>query len=202
MTIAEQKRCLRTEVRRMERQLTNEYRQQSTDKIVASVKKLPEYQAAHCIFCFVGTKREIDTRTLLQDILSQGKRLCVPLCVEDGIMELREITSLTQLAPGAYGILEPATDTKKVQLQEIDLSVIPCVSCDREGHRLGQGGGYYDRLFAQETSSAVMLCREQLLSVSIPTEPFDQIFPCVVTETGVYRRGQPVNAEDKYDFSF
>lgn len=72
---------------------------------------------------------------------------------------------------------------------QVDLSIIPCVSCDRLGHRLGQGTGFYDRFFAGNPENAAMLCRESLLRTIIPREPHDVVFPLVITEFGVYRKG-------------
>lgn len=187
MTTAERKKQLRTLIRSTERTLSEEYRRSSSQAITQFVKGMPEYQSARSVFCFVGTKREIDTTELLRDILNQGKQLCVPLCTGDGIMELREISSLSQLSPGAYGILEPPEDSASVRLDEVALSVIPCLSCDHQGRRLGQGGGYYDRLFSHHTGQTVMLCRERLMIAPIPTEPLDRTFPLVVTERGIFR---------------
>lgn len=126
---------------------------------------------------------------VLLDALHSGKTLCVPLCVGEGIMEPRQITSLDQLHRGAYGVLEPEEDTPRMTLDQVDLSIIPCVSCDRLGHRLGQGTGFYDRFFAGNPENAAMLCRESLLRTIIPREPHDVVFPLVITEFGVYRKG-------------
>ena len=104
-------------------------------------------------------------------------------------MEPRQITSLDQLHRGAYGVLEPEEDTPKMTLDQVDLSIIPCVSCDRLGHRLGQGTGFYDRFFAGNPENAAMLCRESLLRTIIPREPHDVVFPLVITEFGVYHKG-------------
>ena len=99
MTVSESKKQLRALVRARERQLPEEYRSDCARRITRLVMDLPEYRQARCVFCFVGTRREIDTTALLRDILAGGKRLCVPLCVGDGIMQLKEITALEQLSP-------------------------------------------------------------------------------------------------------
>ena len=143
------------------------------------------------VFAFVGTAREIDTTEFLTATLRQGKRLCVPLCTGPGIMELRKITGFDDLTPGAYGILEPKADCPVVPLDEIDFAVIPCVSCDREGHRLGQGGGFYDRFLSAYRGPAFLVCRERLLRSEIPMEPHDAIIHWVVTEKTLYEDGIP-----------
>lgn len=190
MTILEQKKQLRAQVRAAERSLSQEERVRSDRLITAHVLSLPEYQAAGSLFCFVGTSREIDTTTILRDALRRKMTLCVPLCTGPGKMELRHIQDLEQLRPGKYGILEPAPDTTQLDLSSVELSIIPCVSCDHLGHRLGQGGGYYDRFFSAGTDRCALLCRESLVRIPIPCDTHDVVFPMVITETGVYRPGQ------------
>jgi 5-formyltetrahydrofolate cyclo-ligase len=152
---------------------------------------MPEYQDAGTVFCFVGTAHEIDTRPILEDALAAGKRLCVPLCVGKGTMETRQLTSLGQLTSGAYGILEPPADAPAVKLDEIDLAVLPCLTCNHQGQRLGQGGGYYDRFLAHYRGGTVLLCREKLIREEIPVEPHDYPIPWVLTERGLYEDGTP-----------
>jgi len=110
---------------------------------------------------------------------------------EPGIMELRVVASLDELVPGAYGILEPAADTVCLTPDEVDFAVLPCLSCSRGGHRLGQGGGYYDRFLSTYRGSAALLCRERLLREDVPVEPHDMPVPWVVTENGLYEDGVP-----------
>ena len=72
--------------------------------------------------------------------------------------------------------------------EQIDLAVIPCVTCSHTGERLGHGGGYYDRYFARSPEIfSVMICREEMICENIPRQPHDLIFPVVVTEAGVFR---------------
>ena len=86
MTKAEEKQRLRAVMRQLERELSEQYKQTADQAIAAHLLALPEYQEADTVFCFVGTAREIDTRPILAAALDSGKRLCVPLCVEKGIM--------------------------------------------------------------------------------------------------------------------
>ena len=191
MTKAEEKQRLRRVIRELERQLSPRYKAESSRAIAAHLLAMPEYQTAGTVFCFVGTKREVDTRPILEDALAAGKRLCVPLCTEPGIMEPREITDLCQLVPGAYGILEPPADAPRVEVDEVDFAVLPCVTCNHLGQRLGQGGGYYDRFLTHYRGGTVLLCREKLIREEIPLEPRDMPVPWVLTERGLYEDGIP-----------
>lgn len=191
MTRIEEKQQLRRTMRALEGGLSARYKEESSRAIAAHLLAMPEYQEAGTVFCFVGTNHEIDTRPILEDILAAGKRLCVPLCVCKGIMELRQITDLGQLTPGAYGILEPPTDASPVSVDDVDFAVLPCATCNHLGQRLGRGGGYYDRFLSHYRGGTVLLCREKLIREEIPLEPHDYPVPWVLTERGLYEDGTP-----------
>ena len=191
MTRTEEKQQLRRTMRALESGLSARYKEESSRAIAGNLLAMPEYQEAGTVFCFVGTDREIDTRPILEDILAAGKRLCVPLCTGKGIMELRQVTDLRQLVPGAYGILEPPADAPIVAVDEVDFAVMPCLTCNRLGQRLGRGGGYYDRFLSHYRGGTVLLCREKLIREEIPLEPRDMPVPWVLTERGLYEDGIP-----------
>lgn len=186
-SISEEKAALRKQTRLKRKQLTPAENAASDQAILERILGLPEYRSAATVFCFVSTPYEIDTLPLLQHALEQGKRLAVPLCVSDGIMEVREIRSLDDLAEGSFGILEPTADCPLVPAEEIDFGVIPCVCCDRQCRRLGKGGGYYDRYLAGRRFPAAAVCRESLLCEAVPTEPTDIPVDMVVTDQRIYR---------------
>ena len=148
MTTDTEKQQLRKTMRRLASQLSPRYRAAADEAIARHLLSLPEYRSAGTVFCFVSAGREIDTRPILERTLADGRTLCVPLCVTDGVMELRAVRDLKELSPGAYGILEPPADSPALSPDQIDLAVIPCVTCSREGRRLGRGGGYYDRFLS------------------------------------------------------
>ena len=191
MTKTEEKQQLRRTMRALESGLSARYKAESSRAIAAHLLAMPEYQEAGTVFCFVGTDREIDTRPILEDVLAAGKRLCVPQCVGKGIMELRQVTDLRQLIPGAYGILEPSADAPLVSLDELDFAILPCLTCNHLGQRLGQGGGYYERFLSHYRGGTVLLCREKLIREEIPLEPHDYPVPWVLTERGLYEDGTP-----------
>jgi 5-formyltetrahydrofolate cyclo-ligase len=188
-TIAEQKAALRKEIRQRIRELDSAAARASSDAICKqATENIGEYAAAKTLFCFVGTKMEIDTVPIILDALGEGKTVAVPLCVGDGIMEARRITGMDDLEEGAYGILEPAASCGLVAPEEIDFAIVPCISCDRSCARLGQGGGFYDRFMDGKGFPAFALCREELLLDRVPAEPWDLPVDAVVTEHAIYRR--------------
>lgn len=182
----EEKAALRRQVLAAEQAMTGEEKAAADGAICRRVLSLETYAHAHTVFAFVGRADEIDTRPLLEAILAAGKRLCVPLCTSAGQMECRQVTDLGALHRGAYGILEPSETAPLVEPDGIDLALVPCVTCDRHGHRLGRGGGYYDRFLARYGGKTLLLCREALLREAVPQEPHDRPVTPVVTDGGVY----------------
>ena len=142
------------------------------------------------IFCYVSTEKEINTIPLLQEILDSGKRLGVPKCTGKGIMDAYEIQNLEQLKIGSYGILEPGEECDIIlDPTEIQFAIIPCISCNRKGERLGHGGGFYDRYLEKmpEDCEKAILCRESLMCDEIPTEEHDERMDLVISENGIIR---------------
>ena len=189
MTVSEEKRILRKRLRALEQSLPADYRERSARAIVGALLSMEAYRKAECVCCFVGTGAEIDTYPLLRDALSHGKRLCVPLCMGRGVMDMRLVASLDDLSPGLMGIPEPSADAPTVAPSEIGLLVTPCLAADRRGRRLGRGGGYYDRFLSQYRGAAVLLCRERLLQNRIPVDAHDIPVRPVLSERGFYDNG-------------
>ncbi len=186
MSIRDEKRELRIKIRKKTAALGEQYKREADQKIIERLLSLPEYQEADRVFAFVGTESEIDTRPFLEQVLADGKILAVPLCVGKGVMEAKRIRSLSELKKGAYDILEPEASAETQFLKAEDLTVIPCLSCDHRGNRLGHGAGFYDRYFRKLQTREVMICREALVEDRIPMEETDHKFAKVLTEKGIY----------------
>lgn len=187
---SETKRSLRAEALRAARKIPLPERAGIDRAITDRLLSLDIYRAASTVFCFVGFGLEIDTGPILRDALASGKRLCVPLCGAAGEMTAREIADLGELSPGAYGIPEPPCGSALVEWREIELAVVPCAACSRDGARLGRGGGYYDRALAVMGGTSAAICREAQIFESIPTEPHDVRVSLVITERAAYEGGR------------
>ncbi len=186
--VSQRKKQLRKEMLRTLMTLPDQYKLDADSRITENLRSLPEYQQADTVFCFVGTEHEICTRPFLQGVLDQGKRLAVPLCIGKGIMEARQIYALDELTCGFYGLYQPDSQAPVIPMEEIQFAVIPCLTADRRGNRLGHGGGYYDRLFNQYPDVlAAIICRERILREEIPLEVHDHRFPITISEEQIYR---------------
>jgi len=184
--LAEEKRALRAEIRKRERALDAGRKAESDASICRALAALPAFAAADVVLAFFGTAREIDTRPFLRRTLALGKTLCLPRCEEARALSLRVVRSLDgDLAPGAFGIPEPRPDCPALAPEEIGFAVIPCVSFDGDGNRLGQGGGYYDRLLPRLRCETACVCRAALVARRVPHGARDAKCSLYLTEAGV-----------------
>ena len=161
-------------------------------RIVARFMSLPEYAAAHTVMFYVDVRAEVRTRNDLAAALASGKKIVVPYCV-DGELELFHLEQLDELETGMYKILEPRTElrsvaSKRVEIKDLDLIMVPGVAFDRRGARTGHGKGYYDKLLqhARPDTPLVALAFDCQVFDEIPTEEHDIFMDKVITESAIH----------------
>ena len=116
---------------------------------------------------------EVDTHTLVDSLLMSGKRILLPRVTGEGTMELRRYTGPSDLAQGAYNIMEPTGEVFD-NYTDITLAVIPGVAFDKDGNRMGRGKGYYDRLLPKLANTyKIGICLPFQLVEKIPTDKHD-----------------------------
>lgn len=189
MTKGEEKRTLRRTMEKMEARLSPAYRARSDRAIARHLLAMPEYQAAEAVCCFAPMGREIDTRPILEDALKAEKRLFLFQSVSSGGLTLRRVADPSQLAPAEQEGTETACPPEL--MDEIDFAILPCLTCNYAGQRLGRGKAGYDRFLRLYRGGTVLLCREALIRQEIPVEPHDMPVPWVLTERGLYEDGVP-----------
>ncbi|HHW12372.1 MAG TPA: 5-formyltetrahydrofolate cyclo-ligase [Firmicutes bacterium] len=142
---------------------------------------LPDKQviAAYCSF-----GHEVATRPLLAGLLAAGHVLVLPVVDRQSrMMEFRRVDSLDALTPGVYGILEPQSG-ELCSPEEIELFFIPGLAFDRQGNRLGRGGGYYDRYLStvRPDAAKIGLAFQLQIAEALPVAPHDIKVDAVLTE--------------------
>lgn len=158
--------------------------------ILQNVISMSEFQSCGMLLTYVSMEDEVNTRDIIEFALKNGKKVAVPRTIPaEKVMEFYEIESLDELTPGKYGIPEPnANPDKKVMKPYRALCLVPGLSFDLTGNRLGYGGGYYDRYLEEFTGVTVGLCRSQMLSkTTLPHEAYDIRVRLVVTENDIIR---------------
>lgn len=173
---------------------------------VASMMQLPEYEAAQTVLWYLDCRSELRTRHALPTALASGKRIVVPYCTTDdrghNKLGLWWVQALDELVIGKWKILEPPSDhwadpDRAVQPADLDFVVVPGVAFGRDGARMGNGQGYYDRLLESVRANCpvVAICYECQLFDNLIVDAHDVFMDKVVTERAVYsgRGRQPLN---------
>jgi len=155
--------------------------------IYRNLLTLPEYHAAAGIFCYYSIGSEPDTHRIIGHALGAGKRVFLPRILGKGVMEAVEIRDLQDLRPGRLNIPEPVGPATDEPMKPGYLLLVPGLAFSRDGHRLGQGGGYYDRYLAASEAVAVGLCRARFLMDTLPLEPHDISVHVLVTDKEIAR---------------
>ncbi|MCK4327413.1 MAG: 5-formyltetrahydrofolate cyclo-ligase [Candidatus Diapherotrites archaeon] len=154
------------------------------DKSGAIAKRLfqqPEYQSAKSVLLYFSIGSEVDTCKIIRDAL-KTKKVFLPF-VEGGEMGYAQIQSMEGLEPGKYGIMEPLD--KEPSSAGLDLVVVPGIAFDESGHRVGYGGGYYDRFLPAANAFTIGLAYDAQVIEDIPAEGHDCPVKKIVTETRV-----------------
>ena len=189
----ERKRELRRRYKEVRATLGKDGRASRDAAIADGVTRLPEYLAADTVLTYLSVGDEVDTRALVRDTWVRGKSVALPWCVP-GTRRMRwfYVSSLDGLVRSPFGAEEPVPDPAR----EVDpkagpgaLAVVPGLSFDERGYRMGYGGGFYDVFLAEFAGASVGLCREpQMAPVgTLALDEHDVPVDVVVTEERVIR---------------
>ena len=185
-TIALEKTLLRVNIRKQLTGMPISKMRESDAALFQSLISLPQVAQAKTICLFWGiTGLEPDTSRLVPQLLELGKTICLPRLISDYGMEVRQYTPDCSMDRTSFGILEPTLDCPLVDKSQVDLVIVPALCYDRNGFRLGYGGGHYDRWLADYTGLTVGMCRDATLQDSLPTEAHDKPVQTIVTETQI-----------------
>ena len=164
------------------------------DKSLTIVNRLlgtDAYQKAEWLFPYVSYGSEVDTLSLIEAALKQGKKVAVPILkdLHKNKMVFCQIDSVKDLVSGHFGILEPVyKEDRVVEPNGKTLMIVPGVAFDLNGYRLGQGGGYYDRYLAEHKGLANYgLAYEEQIVDRIMINGYDIRMNGLVTDLKVYK---------------
>jgi 5-formyltetrahydrofolate cyclo-ligase len=178
------------------RNLPDDVRRAADARIRDRLAALPELQEASAVAAFYPTVGEPDLRPLLADLLAVGKTCYFPRSDVQGGYRLAPLSAASGASfealfqAGRYGIPEPRAD-HAVPPDAHLLWLIPGVAFDPQGHRLGRGGGVYDRLLRDATGLRIAVAYETQIASAVPVGPDDQPVHRIVTETGIHCCPQP-----------
>lgn len=174
----------------MRKQIAQEKKSRDANRLMTSsialleqLEKHPRFIASRTVLLYYSLGDEVYTHDFVEK-WHTAKKILLPVVTGDEL-EIRLYTGKSCLRTGAFHIEEP-TGEPFTDYGEIELAMIPGVSFDRQGNRLGRGKGYYDKLLPKLSSYNIGICHQFQTREVIPAEPFDKKMDEVWTEEGCF----------------
>ena len=161
---------LRARMRQARRALSEAAQREAAQAAAARILSLEAYRQARVVMAYMAVRGELALDAVLRDALETGKTLALPRCEGEGVMRAYRVARPSDLRRGAYGIWEPDETCPPIEPDDMDLILVPGTAFDRQGDRLGQGGGYYDRYLAQTRAVRIGVCHDFALLDAVPTQ--------------------------------
>lgn len=195
--IEQRKREARAHFRAVRKAIPPAARGKIDGAIQRNIARLPEFQRADVVLTYLSFGAEVETRGLIRAAWDAGKVVALPWCVPN-TRELRwfRITSFDDLVRSSFGMEEPRPDPANEQQLNTGahmLAMVPGLTFDAAGYRLGYGGGFYDTFLSAFLGASVGLCREAQLVPDLCglgiVDTNDLPVDAVVTENGIFSQG-------------
>jgi len=174
--------------------LLPETRHRLSQQITSRLLSLPEVASATTFFIYVNFRSEVETLPLIHHLLREDKVVTVPWTDQKKhVLQVIQITDPDRdLKPGYCGIPEPAPPllaSQSFDAAHLDVAIIPGSVFDRNGGRLGYGGGYYDRFLVDAAPQAlrIALAFNLQLTDHLTLQPHDQPMDILITESDILR---------------
>ena len=173
------KKELRRQISKRKREMTENEIENASRVLAEKFVNSQVYRDAKTIYGYMPYNQEVRTVPMLQRALDEGKRVAVPKCYGDE-MRFIYLEDLSRVEKGYCGIPEPILD-EPVADDPTALVLMPGLAFDPQGHRIGYGGGFYDRFLASEPEHPTLaLCYDFQMLPHVETEEFDIPVDCVL----------------------
>lgn len=156
-------------------------------KICEKVINLSQYKNCECVLVYVSSSIEVDTHALIEHSFQANKIVLAPRCIAGtNLMDFCEINSFDDLKSGAFGIMEPKEKCKKTEFFGTNsCCIVPALSYDKRGYRLGFGKGFYDRFLDRYKGYKIGLCYDNCVTDQLPSDDYDKTADCVITDRDI-----------------
>jgi len=198
MPLADEKKYLRAILKEARESITASFHAQASLRVQSAFLGADFYRASSAIVLYAALDNEVSTDLIFDDALASGRMVFYPrLDRATDTLSLCHVESRSDLRPGAYGILEPATLSIETASIAPCVVVVPGLLFTRDGERIGRGAGHYDRLIAGLPRHAItvgLAYSFQLLD-HLPQSAWDRRLNFVVIESAIYPAPDSVRRE-------
>lgn len=175
------KKALRREIGEKKRAMSAAEIEQASVRLANKFFETELYQKAQAIYAYLSYNQEVRTEGIIRRALLDGKRVAVPKVYGEE-MRFLWIEDLDHIAPGTYNIPEPIADAPVAE-DSTALVLMPGLAFDPQGHRLGYGGGFYDRYLSEQPNHPlVALCYGFQMLDHLDTESHDIPVDLVISD--------------------
>jgi 5-formyltetrahydrofolate cyclo-ligase len=187
-----EKKIMRREVLTKRAKLGDNGNISLSKEIVNTLMDSRFYKDAKTIMIFISFGSEINTHEFIKIGINEGKNIAVPVTFkEERIMKPSIIKNFDELEPGYYNILTPKQEfIRYIDPSEIDLVIVPGAVFDREGYRVGYGGGYYDKFLSSKIRkdiSKIAIAFDLQIVDKVPREEHDISVDYIITEKEIIK---------------
>lgn len=185
------KSFLRSTLRKRRARVASAQRRAAALQAAAHLLRFLARRGSRRVAAYLACGSELDTAPLIDALQAQGIEVYVPRIGVEGTMRFLHLSPRVVLRRNRHGIAEPAGRARRSGLRRLDAIVLPLVGFDARGHRLGAGGGYYDRALAALRHGRAPLRIGYAYALqqidAVPADSWDIRLDAVVTEQGVMR---------------
>ncbi|MBQ3968958.1 MAG: 5-formyltetrahydrofolate cyclo-ligase [Clostridia bacterium] len=188
--LKEQKSELRRGLKSKRSELDENSRLNLDSEIQSRFLALRQYALCDTVFTYVSKDTEVDTTAVIRAAWANGKKVAVPKCVDNNELEFYYIESMDDLEEGFCGLKEPVEGKcQKVGDYSKGICIVPGLSFDAEGYRLGYGKGYYDRFLVKFGGVTVGFCYSSCIKWKLPRDQYDRAVDIIITDRYVRNTG-------------
>ena len=169
------KKELRNIIRERKRQFSGQQLEELSLLVLDRLRMNIQLQQAHSVLLYYSLPDEVNTHHYIDELVTLGKQVFLPVVIDGENMEIRKYTGTQDLREGSFHIMEPVGKLlPKDEYEKIEVGIIPGMSFDKSGHRLGRGKGYYDRLLSKMPHLyKIGICFDFQKTEAVPTEATD-----------------------------
>lgn len=165
-------------------------------KVVRNLLRLPELKKAKKIMFYLPIHGEVDLHFLFEKLKAR-KKFILPRVKNESALHLFYISRIEDVEKGSFNIMEPKLHLKKAALKDVDAVLVPGVVFSKNGHRIGYGKGFYDRLLKKARIPKIGVAYEFQIVENIEGQIHDTPMDMIVTEKKIYRTRAPKPARKK-----
>lgn len=181
------KKQLRIKYKNYRKNMPENLKSKYDSEIFHNLLKCDVFQNADMVLTYISTDIEINTLEIINYCLNNNKKVAVPKCIDKHNMNFYYYNNSIVLKKSEYGIYEPCCNEKNIAvITDKTVCIVPGLSFDLNGNRLGYGGGYYDRFLDKHNNLITIgLCYQDNISDKLITNEHDICVDYIITENSL-----------------